>query len=102
MTYIQKKRIKLMALAAGVIVLYILLLLTMISCAAAPTHSEICNSFIGRDYYEVEGEIGKIVWTDFKGDYMLRGYKKGDCLTILHVDRKNLITSWETKGKCKE
>ena len=35
MTYIQKKRIKLMALAIGVIILYIYLLRVMTSCTAA-------------------------------------------------------------------
>lgn len=100
MTYIQKKRVKLVLLGLGVIVLYIYLLFTMTGCATAPTHTETCNSFVGKDYYEINNELGEVVWTDFRGDDMIRAYKKDGCTTIVHINRQNLITSWETKGKC--
>jgi|WetSurSiteA1Bulk_404760.scaffolds.fasta_scaffold02404_6 hypothetical protein len=100
MTYMQRKRMKLIALAVGILCLWLYLLFAMNSCAAAPTHKETCDSFVGKDYYDIDGELGIMIFTDFKGDDMIRAYKKKDCTTFLHIDRKNIITSYETKGKC--
>lgn len=96
---LQKRRVKLIALGIGILLLWIFLLF-LNSCAAAPTHSEVCNSFVGKDYYEVNGQLGKLVWTDIRGDDMIRAYQRGDCLVIIHINQKNFITSWEIKGKC--
>jgi len=73
-----------------------------IGCVTSQTHNEICNSFVGKDYYDVQEDLGELIWLDFRGDDMVRAYKKKNCTTFLHIDRKNIVTYWETKGECKQ